>query len=224
MRKDILEKKEEILEWINDNQPKSFICKELICRQSTLNGYLKKMNIEYNGNMGLKGKKISNNRKHVSKYLFNGSLISSNTLRKKLIMDGYKEKKCEICNLTEWNNKDAPLEIHHIDGNRFNNEFNNIQILCPNCHAQTNTYCKSLNQKSKINKNPQQKCECGNKKQENSKYCMDCSKLKQRKVKRPSYDKLLKEIKEFGYRGTGRKYGVSDNSIRKWKKNYEKAK
>jgi transposase-like protein len=35
---------------------------------------------------------------------------------------------------------------------------------------------------------------------------------------------LIKEIGELGYTGTGRKYGVSDNSIRKWKKNFEKEK
>lgn len=44
-----------------------------------------------------------------------------------------------------------------------------------------------------------------------------------RKVKnRPSYVQLIEEINELGYCGTGRKYGVSDNAIRKWKKNYEK--
>jgi hypothetical protein len=39
-----------------------------------------------------------------------------------------------------------------------------------------------------------------------------------RKVKdRPSIDILLIDIK-LGYSGTGRKYGVSDNAIRKWVK------
>ncbi len=46
--------------------------------------------------------------------------------------------------------------------------------------------------------------------------------LKQRNVNRPSYDILIQEIKEFGYSAVGRKYGVSDNSIRKWIKTYEK--
>jgi very-short-patch-repair endonuclease len=47
-------------------------------------------------------------------------------------------------------------------------------------------------------------------------------KLKQRKVERPSFDVLLKEIEELGYVGTGRKYGVSDSAIRKWIKWYKK--
>ena len=48
------------------------------------------------------------------------------------------------------------------------------------------------------------------------------SSLKQRKVERPPYEFLIKEIKELGYCGVGRKYGVSDSCIRKWKKKYEK--
>lgn len=49
--------------------------------------------------------------------------------------------------------------------------------------------------------------------------CVKCSHLKQRKVKeRPSNEELLKNVQEFGYCKTGRKYGVSDNCIRKWLK------
>ena len=46
--------------------------------------------------------------------------------------------------------------------------------------------------------------------------------LVQRKTSRPSYELLIQEIKELGYSAVGRKYGVSDNSIRKWIKTYEK--
>ena len=43
MRTDILERKEDILIWIKQKQPKSYICKELHCKPETLNSYLKKM-------------------------------------------------------------------------------------------------------------------------------------------------------------------------------------
>ena len=49
MRTDILERKEEILQWIAEEQPKSYMCKQLDCKQETLNSYLKKMGIEYAG-------------------------------------------------------------------------------------------------------------------------------------------------------------------------------
>lgn len=49
--------------------------------------------------------------------------------------------KCENCGLEEWNGIPIPLQIHHKDGDHYNNELTNILLLCPNCHAQTNTYC-----------------------------------------------------------------------------------
>lgn len=45
--------------------------------------------------------------------------------------------------------------------------------------------------------------------------------IKQRKVKRPSLEVLLKYVEEIGYSATGRKYNVSDNTIRKWIKFYK---
>lgn len=64
-----------------------------------------------------------------------------------------------------------------------------------------------------------QKCICGNKKTISSMMCMTCKRIKERKVKdRPSIDQLIIDINEMGYCGTGRKYGVSDNCIRKWVK------
>lgn len=46
--------------------------------------------------------------------------------------------------------------------------------------------------------------------------------ISDRKVVRPSYEQLLQEVKSLGYCGTGRKYGVCNNSIKKWIKYYEK--
>jgi very-short-patch-repair endonuclease len=46
--------------------------------------------------------------------------------------------------------------------------------------------------------------------------CEPCYRLQSRKVDRPSIDQLKEDIEKLGYTGTGRKYGVSDNSIRKW--------
>jgi hypothetical protein len=48
--------------------------------------------------------------------------------------------------------------------------------------------------------------------------CKSCYQNQSRRVKRPSQDFLCKEVKEFGYSAVGRKYGVSDNAIRKWLK------
>lgn len=68
----------------------------------------------------------------------NGSIISSASALKPLTYKrGYR---CEKCGLSKWLDNDLPLEIHHIDGNKLNNEESNLLILCPNCHALTDNY------------------------------------------------------------------------------------
>lgn len=47
---------------------------------------------------------------------------------------------CEVCGITEWMGKPAPLELDHRDGNSDNNVLDNVRLICPNCHAQTATY------------------------------------------------------------------------------------
>jgi len=51
-----------------------------------------------------------------------------------------RERKCEVCGITQWMGKPAPVELDHRDGNPTNNELSNLRLICPNCHAQTNTY------------------------------------------------------------------------------------
>lgn len=63
--------------------------------------------------------------------------MTSYSLKLKLFKSGEKEKKCEKCQLENWNGLPIPLEMHHIDGNSLNNDLSNLQILCPNCHSQT---------------------------------------------------------------------------------------
>lgn len=65
-------------------------------------------------------------------------------------------------------------------------------------------------------------CECGNEKFKYAQKCINCSESRRRKVERPDYNVLLNEINQLGYKGTGIKYGVSDNCIRKWLKVYKK--
>jgi len=73
-------------------------------------------------------------------YLANSEDIQSNKIRLKLLKEGYKEYKCENCGLTEWMGQPIPLELHHKDGNHHNNTINNYSLLCPNCHALTDSY------------------------------------------------------------------------------------
>lgn len=59
--------------------------------------------------------------------------------RKRLLIEirGYR---CEVCGLSEWMEKPIPIELHHIDGDSDNNKEDNLQLLCSNCHGQTDNH------------------------------------------------------------------------------------
>lgn len=61
-------------------------------------------------------------------------------IKNKLLREGIKEHRCECCMNTMWNDAQIVLEVHHKDGNRRNNELDNLQLLCPNCHAMTDNW------------------------------------------------------------------------------------
>jgi hypothetical protein len=110
------------------------------------------------------------------------------------------------------------LILDHINGINDDNKLENLRIVCPNCNATLETHCKGYKKSNKRNKNY---CKCGKEIYKKSKKCLTCNAKDNRKVERPPYEQLLDEIKELGYTGTGEKYGVSDNAIRKWIKKYE---
>jgi hypothetical protein len=96
----------------------------------------------YNTNQSGKGI----NKKFAHRYelddIMNGKhpQYQSNKLRKRLLNDGIKENKCEVCELSVWLGQPIKLELHHIDGDRNNNSIENLQVLCPNCHSYTENY------------------------------------------------------------------------------------
>lgn len=67
--------------------------------------------------------------------------------RKRLLR--LRGRKCEKCGLTMWMGQEIPIEIHHINGDGKNHSDDNTQLLCPNCHAQTDTY-KIKNRNDKV--------------------------------------------------------------------------
>lgn len=140
MRTDILEKKDQILHWIEENQSKAYMSKQLNCKQETLNRYLKLMDIDYNGNQSGKGLQKQHNKLTLAEYLEQSIDIQTNKVRIKILEEGLKPYQCECCGLETWMGQPIPLEVHHKDGNRHHNELSNYELLCPNCHALTDSY------------------------------------------------------------------------------------
>lgn len=58
----------------------------------------------------------------------------------RLVSENYKKYECEKCGITKYNNEHISLELNHIDGDNSNHRLQNLQVLCPNCHSQTETY------------------------------------------------------------------------------------
>ena len=96
-------------------------------------------------NVGLKFR--PNKARNLSEILINGSTFQSFKLKNRLFKDHLKEKKCECCGQTKWMGYDIPLEIHHKNGDNRDNRLENLAILCPNCHALTDSY-RGRNNKS----------------------------------------------------------------------------
>jgi Zn finger protein HypA/HybF involved in hydrogenase expression len=67
-----------------------------------------------------------------------GDILDRNQIRK-IISDiaGYN---CIKCGISEWNKKPITLQVNHIDGNPGNNIPSNLELICPNCHSQTDTF------------------------------------------------------------------------------------
>jgi HNH endonuclease len=58
----------------------------------------------------------------------------------RLIKAGLKENRCEICGITEWLGKPLNMELHHVNGDGADNRLENLQLLCANCHSQTDNW------------------------------------------------------------------------------------
>lgn len=242
MRDDILESKESILQWIQEGKTKAYISEQLHCKQETLNRYLKKMGIEYRGQQG-QHDKPSIKRQSAIEYIAFGKNKKSNILKYKLLQDGLKEYKCEYCQQVEWNGLPIPLELHHIDGDHYNNELSNLMLVCPNCHAQLTSaqnnnktsysYGYYLTKQLGMTNNElgissstykakrTNRCiDCGKPIVSTSTRCVECS-LKYRSSC-PYNRKELKElIRTTSFSELGRINNVSDNAVRKWCKNFD---
>jgi len=94
----------------------------------------------FTGKGHLRGKTHRYSTRPLEVILRRGKLENTHRLKRRLLSEKCKERKCERCTLTEWLGQPIPLELHHRDGDRTNNTLGNLELMCPNCHALTDNY------------------------------------------------------------------------------------
>ena len=73
-------------------------------------------------------------------YLSNSVPMQSDQLKIRLIKEGYLKPMCYNCGREQWEDEEIPLQLSHRDGDKYNNNLRNLELLCPNCHAQTSEW------------------------------------------------------------------------------------
>jgi hypothetical protein len=164
--------------------------------------------------------------------LVRDSTYSRNHLKERLYAEGLKRPTCEMCGQgPEWHGRRLSLILDHVNGVRNDNRLDNLRIVCPNCAATLDTHC------GRMNRLPRRRCDrCGDEfqpRRARQRYCSrECGirhpgtpgpRPSAWKVKRPPYEDLLREVAADGWSAVGRRYGVSDNAVRKWVRVYERA-
>lgn len=132
---------------------------ELINKCSCISDVLKELNYSVIGNswayliikermekLGLVFNKKNSNYKGKNSPLPLESILEKDSnynrtkLKERLFKAGLKKRKCECCGITEWQGKPISFELHHLNGIHNDNRLPNLQILCPNCHSQTDNF------------------------------------------------------------------------------------
>jgi hypothetical protein len=155
---------------------------------------------------------------------------SRRSLKLRLIREGLLSPACELCGQGEvWHGRAMSLILDHINGIADDNRLQNLRLVCPNCAATLDTHCGKHNRMG-----PVQCAGCGRQFRPPSarqRYCGHAcysahargrAKPEQRRVPRPPYNHLVREVRSIGYLATGRRYGVSDTAIRKWIRQYQR--
>ena len=76
----------------------------------------------------------------IEELLVSGPRRQRGHLKTRLLSEGLKTKQCEICGLDEWLGRPLSLELHHVNGDGNDNRLENLQLLCGNCHSQTDNW------------------------------------------------------------------------------------
>jgi transposase-like protein len=165
----------------------------------------------------------------LAEILVEGSSFSRGHLKRRLYAAGLKSPRCELCGQGEiWRGRKLSLILDHVNGVRDDHRLENLRIVCPNCAATFDTHCgRNVNHHRLCESCGREFRPAGSKQRHCSHRCGGTSPASReaqraaRTVARPPYYQLVAEIAATSWRAAGRKYGVSDNAVRKWVRAYE---
>lgn len=157
--------------------------------------------------------------------LITGSSYSRLCLKRRLLKERLLEEKCYECGISsEWNSKHLCLQLDHINGVGNDNRIENLRLLCPNCHSQTETFAGKRKSYSKIDRYSCSQCYSSITKSSTLGLCRKCASIRfnfrNRKVERPSKNELEILIWSKPTTHLAQDFGVSDKAIEKWCKAY----
>lgn len=158
-----------------------------------------------------------------------GSTRFATTIRNFLFRSGLKKRACERCGWARARSDGiVPVEVHHRNGESTDNRIENIEILCPNCHSLCENHRGASTRtpggggRRRPIPPPGNPCTVCGKPGYGRKYCSPaCAGKVCRRTEWPDHAQLKAEVKRLGWSAVGRKYGVSDNAVRKWMRAYE---
>jgi hypothetical protein len=151
------------------------------------------------------------------------STLDRGVLKRRIIQDNLIPYECQICHINTWQEQKLSLHLDHVNGVNNDNRLHNLRFLCPNCHSLTETYCgKQL--RGIINAEDRLCVDCSAPICDDATRCRKCAGLYHNptRIVWPDHDALQVMVDELGYRGAGKKLGVTDNSVKKRLKNYPK--
>jgi len=61
-------------------------------------------------------------------------------LKRRLLAAGLKEPRCERCGIDDWLDQPLAFALHHVNGDKCDDRLENLALLCPNCHSQTENF------------------------------------------------------------------------------------
>jgi biotin operon repressor len=73
-------------------------------------------------------------------YLVTGRRTNRTHLKVRLLAEGLKQNRCELCGITDWRGEPLAMALHHVNGDGLDNRIENLVMLCPNCHSQTENF------------------------------------------------------------------------------------